>query len=632
MGIDPGCLSSNFVFDGGSVDRGGGGGYGGDKYLVSSNNNNNFAHDGYIPPSQSIDAANQRIMQTPKANNDQAKLDNELLKLRPIGLKLDVLSVQSILMSNKLSRTKNYDAQIGHRPSTSQAKANNFVSQPISEKLKASNFPASYIRIGSWEIVSKNEGDLVAKCYFAKKKLVWELLKGGLKSKIEIQWSDIIGLKATFRDNEPGILQLELNNPPTFHEEVDPQPRKHTIWKITSDFTEGQATSYRIHYLRFPPGSLDKHYEKLLQCEPRLLKLSQRHFPCLSTPFFQHNSFGHRDLGFEYSGHRPQINFGRANAALQSIPAPLVSAQPFHYYARASQPYVKETPSPISVMEFLPLDEQMSNQVLENPTSTHWGPNFNNYANSYPRPPLQGLIPVVPSNQGSPMLFNTANNYRRNDVQGQGFMSPVLSNSPGYYARGPGSCLAPIPAQGRPVLSNSVDSCRGNQVQELLAVVPSAQVNQVVLNNASGGYDTNQGVLTAVPLTQVSYDQGLSSHQLLDEGPKKKLCMTKVASLSQLLDLSNYENSANLSTQQHTSNGDDGFVFPEHANPNLSEFCPSQVGGMPPPQHPMINQQWNDSSCGAVNNSDAVIMQEFGQVNSFNEGHHWNRDRMGWYS
>ena len=57
---------------------------------------------------------------------------------------------------------------------------------------------------------SRNEGDLVAKCYFAKKKLVWELLKGGLKSKIEIQWNDIIGINASMLDNQPGILQIEV--------------------------------------------------------------------------------------------------------------------------------------------------------------------------------------------------------------------------------------------------------------------------------------------------------------------------------------------------------------------------------------------------------------------------------------
>lgn len=56
--------------------------------------------------------------------------------------------------------------------------------------------------------MSRYEGDLVAKCYFAKRKLVWEVLNGGLKSKIEIQWSDITAIKAACPDNGPGSLDL----------------------------------------------------------------------------------------------------------------------------------------------------------------------------------------------------------------------------------------------------------------------------------------------------------------------------------------------------------------------------------------------------------------------------------------
>ncbi|KAK2644819.1 hypothetical protein Ddye_020014 [Dipteronia dyeriana] len=39
-------------------------------------------------------------------------------------------------------------------------------------KLKASNFQASILRIRSWDYKPRYEGDLVAKCYFARKKLV----------------------------------------------------------------------------------------------------------------------------------------------------------------------------------------------------------------------------------------------------------------------------------------------------------------------------------------------------------------------------------------------------------------------------------------------------------------------------
>jgi hypothetical protein len=60
----------------------------------------------------------------------------------------------------------------------------------------------------SVQYVSRYEGDLVAKCYFAKHKLVWEVLEGGLKSKIEIQWSDIAALKAICPENGQGTLDV----------------------------------------------------------------------------------------------------------------------------------------------------------------------------------------------------------------------------------------------------------------------------------------------------------------------------------------------------------------------------------------------------------------------------------------
>lgn len=58
---------------------------------------------------------------------------------------------------------------------------------------------------------SRYEGDLVAKCYFAKHKLVWELLDGNLKNKIEIQWSDIIDLKATYANDGLGTLDVVVS-------------------------------------------------------------------------------------------------------------------------------------------------------------------------------------------------------------------------------------------------------------------------------------------------------------------------------------------------------------------------------------------------------------------------------------
>ncbi|XP_021724848.1 uncharacterized protein LOC110692156 [Chenopodium quinoa] len=160
-------------------------------------------------------------------------------------------------------------------------------SSAADNKLKASNFPATLLKIGSWEYKSRYEGDLVAKCYFAKHKLVWEVLDGGLKNKIEIQWSDIMAIKANYPDNEPGTLDVVLSRQPLFFREINPQPRKHTLWQATTDFTTGQASLHRQHFLKFPQGTLGKHFQKLIQCDPRLCFLSQQPQIELDTPYFQ---------------------------------------------------------------------------------------------------------------------------------------------------------------------------------------------------------------------------------------------------------------------------------------------------------------------------------------------------------
>lgn len=58
-----------------------------------------------------------------------------------------------------------------------------------------------------------------------------------------------------------------------FFREVNPQPRKHTMWQPTPDFTGGQAHSCQRHILRFAEGILGKHLSKLLSCDRRLRAL-----------------------------------------------------------------------------------------------------------------------------------------------------------------------------------------------------------------------------------------------------------------------------------------------------------------------------------------------------------------------
>ncbi|KAJ4956498.1 hypothetical protein NE237_013281 [Protea cynaroides] len=215
----------------------------------------------------------------------------------PLGLSLKKSPSFLDLIEMKLSQGRKLSRKEEDSEKDS-AKSEEISALRNAEKLKASNFPANLLKIGTWERLSIYEGDLVSKCYYAKRKLVWEVLESGLKSKIEIQWSDISAIRAIFRKNEADILEIELCRAPMFFKETDPQPRKHTLWQTTSDFTGGQAPIYRRHYVEFPEGTLERHYEKLLQCDSRLLLLSKKPFPALNSPYFFSNLYGNSDFSF----------------------------------------------------------------------------------------------------------------------------------------------------------------------------------------------------------------------------------------------------------------------------------------------------------------------------------------------
>ncbi|KAL3620659.1 hypothetical protein CASFOL_035571 [Castilleja foliolosa] len=222
----------------------------------------------------------------------------------PLGLKLSKTPSFLSLLQMSLCKEKHTNFSETHHDNKTRTKKHDSISESIPEKLKASNFPITFIQIGAWQRITKHEGDLTAKLYYAKRKLVWEVLNGALKSKIEIQWSDIIAIRAiTHNTNNPGTLEIELNQPPSFYQEINPQPRKHTLWQQASDFTGGQAPIWRIHYVRFPTGVLNKHYEKLLQCDQRLFDLSQKPFPSHGSPYFNPTMFGIAGLSFGFNGY-----------------------------------------------------------------------------------------------------------------------------------------------------------------------------------------------------------------------------------------------------------------------------------------------------------------------------------------
>ncbi|KZV29602.1 hypothetical protein F511_00880 [Dorcoceras hygrometricum] len=285
---------------------------------------------------------------------------NPLDEPSPLGLRLrktpSLIDLIQMRLSQGTAASTMLDPGVNAH-SLAKTDVNGIAAYCANDKLKASNFPALLLRIGTWEYVSKYEGDLVAKCYFAKHKLVWEVLDGGLKSKIEIQWSDITALKAELPDNGPSGLTIVLARQPTFYRETNPQPRKHTLWQASADFTDGQAEKIRQHYLQCSPGVLNKHYEKLIQCDVHLCNLSRQPEIIMDSPYFDSQvSVNSEEVKSEECNETPAVAEGSPSVFQNVEPAAAVPIATFdvvqNHLVALPPPHVsKEVPSPISVMD-----------------------------------------------------------------------------------------------------------------------------------------------------------------------------------------------------------------------------------------------------------------------------------------
>ncbi|CAN6912074.1 unnamed protein product [Brassica oleracea] len=277
---------------------------------------------------------------------------NPLDEPSPLGLSLrkspSLLDLIQMRLTQKAADAVGSGVKKESKCITAAASAGATLAPGSIEKLKASNFPATVLKIGKWEYKSRYEGDLVAKCYFAKHKLVWEVLEQGLKSKIEIQWSDIVGLQAKCPEDGPGTLTLLLSRQPLFFRETNPQPRKHTLWQATSDFTDGQASMYRLHFLQCAQGMMNKHFEKLVQCDHRLFHLSREPEIKMDSPCFDA-----RPSIFEDPGESKAYPFGNLNLSTgPSISGTQNLASPVGAQSSSEHMYLShEAPSPSSVID-----------------------------------------------------------------------------------------------------------------------------------------------------------------------------------------------------------------------------------------------------------------------------------------
>lgn len=309
--------------------------------------------DEYAPLSKRSKTATALHQWNSDCNSFQASPSqyNPLDEPSPLGLRLRKSPSLLDLIQMRLAKSQETE-------NLSSEQKKDTKSVVASDKLKASNFPASILKIGTWEYKSRYEGDLVAKCYFAKHKLVWEVLENGLKSKIEIQWSDITAIKASYPDNAPGTLNIVLARQPLFFKETNPQPRKHTLWQAASDFTDGQASICRRHFLQCPQGMLNKHFEKLIQCDMRLNFISQQPEIKLDSPYFESRTSVFEDPGESKDQDFGQLISCKSNTSgfhnLSSTAPALSSSLDFENgdsIVVTSEPVSREAHSPSSVMD-----------------------------------------------------------------------------------------------------------------------------------------------------------------------------------------------------------------------------------------------------------------------------------------
>ncbi|KAJ7979576.1 ATP-dependent DNA helicase [Quillaja saponaria] len=308
---------------------------------------------------------------------------NPLDEPSPLGLQLRKSPSLLDLIQMKLSQSNMSTAAVPQRENLSSGvkkESRVAAASGNTDKLKALNFPASLLRIGCWEYKSRYEGDLVVKCYFGKHKLVWEVLEGGLKSKIETQWSDITALSANCPDNGPGTLTVVLARQPLFFRETNPQPRKHTLWQATSDFTDGQASMHRQHFLQCPQELLSKHFEKLIQCDMRLNFLSQQPKIVLDSPYFESQPSIFEDLGECRDHDLGQVmnSKGSTTSGMLNVESPSAtqsSSLTIEHHdpiGMTLESQSREAPSPSSVMDTCAIDGSGSSEFVDSKMPRNW--------------------------------------------------------------------------------------------------------------------------------------------------------------------------------------------------------------------------------------------------------------------
>ncbi|EGG22427.1 hypothetical protein DFA_04549 [Cavenderia fasciculata] len=231
------------------------------------------------------------------------------------------------------------------------------------EKIKPSNFVVQKIRIGTFEKTSTFTSDLVAKFYYTKKQIVWEIATkpSGQKCKMVFGFIDITSMKLESLKDESNQLTFILKKIPKFYKETNPQPKKNTMWAPCDDFLPGnEASLYCRHSIVCKKVALEKHLDKLKRSDPRISQMLAAVFDDTQMLFPSTND---DDLLLQTSTTSPSVD---------STPSPVSPT----YYS-SSTPRSRSVSQDLLAIES---SDGINSTATESDSST--SPNINNYQNS----------------------------------------------------------------------------------------------------------------------------------------------------------------------------------------------------------------------------------------------------------
>lgn len=150
----------------------------------------------------------------------------------------------------------------------------------------SSQVPVDSITVGSFKQEAKDE-EIIAKFYFAGRKMVWEWEVDRCSYQVTIQFHDVEKIQFTRLPDDRVEMRLRIRSPPKLAQVKGGMlVRRHPkLWAECADFSpNNQLSTVLEHTLVFPPNSLlNKRdgrlstFDKLLLSDPWLSHISERH-------------------------------------------------------------------------------------------------------------------------------------------------------------------------------------------------------------------------------------------------------------------------------------------------------------------------------------------------------------------